>query len=64
MYGPILEMRWESTSGPSSGESFGSQPISEPSHVAVAIEWIGDQIEGLQRDQGIKGSRGDTRDFI
>ena len=62
--GSVLQVLRGLASGPPNGESFCSQPVSEPSHVAVAVERIGDQIERLERDQSIKSSRSHTGDLI
>ena len=62
--GSVLQVLRGLASGPPNGESFCSQPVSEPGHVAVAVERIGDQIERLERDQSIKSSRSHTGDLI
>ena len=38
--------------------TFLPQPVSKPGHVAVAVEGVGDQVEGLQAGQLVKGARG------
>ena len=64
MNGSVLQVLRGCASGTPDGESFCSQPVGEPGHVAVAVKRIGDQIERLERDQSIKSSRSDTGDLV
>ena len=44
--------------------SLPSQPVSEPGHVAVAVEGVGDQIEALETGQLVEGPRRDAADDV
>lgn len=61
---PVLEVVRVGASGPACSETFGPQPVGEPGHVAVAVERVGDQVEGFEGDQRIEGSRGHALDPI
>ena len=60
----IFQVRWKSTSGPTGGESFGPQPVGKPSHVTVAVERVGDQVEAGHRGQLVKGPRSDAANEV
>ena len=48
MDGPVFEVVWVGTSGPACCETLQPQPVGKPGHVAVAVERVGDEIEGSQ----------------
>ena len=35
-----------------------------PSHVTIAVERVGNQVEGGEGGELVKGTRGDTTDFV
>ena len=64
MNGSVLQVLRGCTSGTPDGESFCSQPVGEPGHVAVAVERVGDEVEGGERGEFVKGSRSDAADLV
>ena len=64
MNGPIPEVVRANASGSSRRETLCPQPIGEPGHVAIAVEGVGDQIEGLQANEGVERPRGNAADLV
>ena len=60
----VLEMLRFVTSGTTVGQSPPPQPVCEPGHVAVAVEGVGDEVEGGERGQLVEGSRRHTTDLV
>ena len=64
MNGPVLEVVRMGAPGSAGGEPFQPQPVSEPGHVAIAVEGVGDQVEGSKGHQRVKGPGGHAADPV
>ena len=61
---PVFQMGGGGTPRTPLGEPLGSQPVGEPGHVAVAVERVGDKVQGLQGHQGVERPRGHAADGV
>ena len=64
MYCPVFQVVRVGTPRSPSGEALGPQPVSEPGHVAIAVEGVGDQVEGSQGHQRVEGPGGHAADPV
>ncbi len=64
VYGPVPVPLRRGAPGPRPGEPLGTQPLGQPPHVAVAVDGVGDEVEGAQAAEGLEGARRHARDGV
>ena len=62
--GFVLQMNGFDAPRPAVGQPPSPEPVSEPGHVAVAVERVGDQVEAGQAGQLVEGPRGHAADQV
>ena len=60
----VFQMNWLDTPGTRVGEAAPPEPVSEPGHVTVAVEGVGDEVEAGQGAQLVEGPRSDAGDEV